>query len=180
MLGTIKDKKYIYIKKFFTQEELDILQKHCLSKTLNGIEFDKQSPHAPSFYSDELMEILLETKLKKVEEISGLKLFKTYCYWRGYVHKSILNDHKDRPSCEVSVTANIDSCGTKWPIHMNGKWIDMEIGDAVMYLGCDVTHGRKPFEGTYCAQVFFHYVDQNGPYAMHKDDQIQKTYGSKQ
>jgi hypothetical protein len=53
---------------------------------------------------------------------------------------------------------------------MDGNWIDMEIGDAVMYLGCEVLHGRKPFEGVYNAQVFFHYVDQNGPFNSYKGD----------
>jgi hypothetical protein len=48
----------------------------------------------------------------------------------------------------------------------------MEIGDAVMYLGCEVLHGRNPFEGVYNAQVFFHYVDQNGPFKSYKGDKI--------
>ena len=46
----------------------------------------------------------------------------------------------------------------------------MKIGDAVMYLGCEISHGRKPFRGIENAQVFFHYVDKNGPYKDYKGD----------
>lgn len=173
MLEHIKEKKYIFIKNFLSEGELNILQPYCLRKTCSYdslLNMDTQSPFAPSFYKDEIMDSLLLTKKTKAEEISGLQLLETYTYWRGYIHGSILEDHTDRPSCEISITANIDSCGNKWPIHMNGNWIDMDIGDAVMYLGCEVNHGRKPFQGKYCAQVFFHYVDANGIYKIFKKD----------
>ena len=37
-------------------------------------------------------------------------------------------------------------------------------GDAVIYLGRQIKHGRKKFTGDYYAQCFLHYVDKNGPY----------------
>ncbi len=47
----------------------------------------------------------------------------------------------------------------------------MEIGDAVMYRGCDKWHWREPYiEGQWQAQVFLHYVDANGFYAEWKYD----------
>ena len=53
----------------------------------------------------------------------------------------------------------------------NATEIKMEIGDAVMYRGCDIYHWREPYkEGKWQAQVFLHYVDQNGPYAEWKYD----------
>lgn len=172
-MGGIRDKKYIYIKNFFVKEELEFLQFYCKKRIYFGSDVilkDPQSPFTTSFYKDSVMDVLLETKLKKAEEVSGLKLFPTYTYWRGYSFQSILKDHKDRPSCEISITANIDKCGEPWPIHMDGDWIEIETGDAVMYLGCEVNHGRNPFNGFYHSQVFFHYVDQQGPYKDHKYD----------
>lgn len=171
MLDTIRQKKYIYIKNFFTKEELAILQPYCLERTFSGENLNNhQSPGCPSFYKDPILNILLEAKREKAMEVAKIPLLKTYAFWRGYIHGGILEDHKDRPSCEISITANIDSCGEKWPIHMDNKWITMEVGDAVMYLGCDVLHGRKPFKGKYCAQVFFHYVDANGPFRSFEND----------
>jgi hypothetical protein len=60
---------------------------------------------------------------------------------------------------------------------MENNWIEMEEGDAVIYLGCELEHGRKPFEGDCCAQVFMHYVDANGEYSHFKDD---NEYAKKQ
>ena len=53
----------------------------------------------------------------------------------------------------------------------NATEVKMEIGDAVMYRGCDIYHWREAYkEGKWQAQVFLHYVDQNGPHAEHKYD----------
>ena len=74
---------YKLIKDFFSKKELEILQKYCYNKLdLNkDYEIDVQC-FSPAWYSDPLMTALLETKLTKVEEESGLKLFPTYAYWR--------------------------------------------------------------------------------------------------
>jgi hypothetical protein len=173
-MDSIIDKKYIHVPNFLTKEELNILQPWCKAKALGDYTHDQQSPLAPSFYKDLIINSLLESKKEKMEEVSKLKLHSTYSFWRAYIHGSILKDHKDRPACEISVTVNIDSCGSKWPIHMDGTWLDMEIGDAVMYLGCEVNHGRKPFQGWYCAQAFLHYVNADGPYAVLRGDQGNK------
>ena len=62
------------------------------------------------------------------------------------------------------------SDGTDWPIYMGNKPIHMKSGDACIYLGCKLSHYRKPFEGDWHAQCFLHYVDKNGPYAEYKYD----------
>ena len=168
-MANIKEFKYKLIKNFLSKEELTLLKKYCLNKLDEDWSMDHQSPFSPSWYKDALMNAMLELKLSKMEEETGLKLFKTYAFWRYYQFGSILNNHKDRPSCEISVTACIHQTET-WPIHMENNWIEMEEGDAVIYLGCELEHGRKPFEGDCCAQVFMHYVDQHGKYAHFKDD----------
>jgi hypothetical protein len=168
-MDNIKNFKYKLIKNFLSKEELEILKKYCSTK-LDGIwENDNQSLLAPSWYKDPLMDSFLELKIKKMEKETGLKLLKTYAYWRYYVFGSILEDHQDRPSCEISATVCIDKTDN-WPIHMNNNWIELEEGDAVIYLGCELTHGRNPFKGDGCAQVFFHYVDKNGPYTEYAND----------
>jgi hypothetical protein len=174
-MGNIREQKYIFVKSFLSKEELDILQPWCKQQSLTSIATDNQCPYSPSFYNDILLQNLLMSKKKKVEEISGLNLHETYVFWRAYIHGATLKDHSDRGSCEISVTVNIDSCGIKWPIHMNNNWITMDIGDAVMYLGCDLIHGRKTFEGVYCAQAFLHYVDADGLFSDFKGDKYVKN-----
>tara|TARA_R110002012_G_scaffold60355_2_gene158059 strand:- start:381 stop:908 length:528 start_codon:yes stop_codon:yes gene_type:complete len=169
-MDSIRNKKYIYIPNFFSKNELKILQPYCKNVVSKGVVHDPQSPFTPSYYKDPLMDSLLIYKKPLVEKVSKLKLYETYAYWRYYIHGSTLKDHTDRPSCEISISACINNCGIKWPMHFNKKWLNMKIGDAVMYLGCEVLHGRKPFKGIENPQVFFHYVDQNGPYKDHKGD----------
>ena len=132
---------------------------------------DSQVPGTYSHYSDLVMETLLQ-EIKPLMEIeTQTSLIETYSYARIYKKGDELKKHKDRPSCEVSISAMWGSCGTKWPIYMEDKPFEMEPGDAVVYLGCEIPHYRKPFTGNWHAQSFLHYVDQNGP---HKDFKFDK------
>jgi hypothetical protein len=79
-----------------------------------------------------------------------------------YTVNADLKKHKDRPACEVSVTVMIGSDGTKWPIYMDGTELNLEPGDAAIYLGCEIEHWREKFKGDWQAQTFLHYVDKNG------------------
>ena len=72
------------------------------------------------------MESLLKNKKEKMEEATNLKLLPTYSFWRMYTKLSDLSKHKDRESCEISVTIQIGSDGSNWPIYMNGKPITLE------------------------------------------------------
>ena len=164
--------KYKLIKNFFSKEELNILEKYCYNKLdLNkDYRLDGQS-FSPAWYSDPLMTALLDTKLPLVEKESNLQLFQTYAYWRYYVFGATLKKHTDRPACEISVTACIKK-HDNWPIVVEGTSFGLEEGDAVLYAGCDQEHERPGiYKGEGMAQVFFHYVDQNGIYKNHAYDQ---------
>jgi len=46
-----------------------------------------------------------------------------------------------------------------------GTKILLEVGDMLVYSGCELEHWREPFEGDICGQVFLHYNNLNGPFA---------------
>lgn len=174
--------KFKKIKNFFTESETSILKDYCKIKHMeNRDSFDYSAlsnNNDTFFYDDELMRVLMNKKKGMIEDILNIKLHSTYCYWRCYTNGAMLQPHTDRPSCEFSISAFIDSDKTKWPIYMEDTPVDLEAGDAVLYKGTDVKHGRKVFEGDYHIQVFFHYVDQNGPHKNHKGDiEIKKEAG---
>ena len=116
------------------------------------------------------MESLMISKLDLMQKETGLDLLCTYAYWRMYTLNAALEKHKDRPSCEISVTIMIGSDGKPWPIFMDGTEINMEPGDAAIYLGCDVEHWREEFKGDWHAQTFLHYVDKNGSFTEFAKD----------
>ena len=97
-----------------------------------------------------------------MEKETNKKLLPTYSFWRMYTKFADLKKHSDRPACEISVTVNIGSDGTQWPIFIEGEPIDLSEGDAVIYLGQDLKHWREEFEGDWYAQCFLHYVDKDG------------------
>ena len=173
-MGKLKqDFKYKHIKNFFTPEEVKIGTYYfLLMHKKNYQNFDEHQNNCgdSNFYSDCFTDTLLMKKRKLMEEETGLKLFPTYAFSRMYSYNADLKPHKDRPSCEVSVTAMWGSDGTPWPIYMEDTPIEMQPGDAVIYLGCELNHHRKNFKGDWHAQTFFHYVDKDGPYAEFKFD----------
>jgi hypothetical protein len=162
------------IKNFFSKEELNVYQKYCFNKIDEDKgKIDIQS-FSPAWYNDSLMNSLLDVKLPLVELESNLKLFPTYAYWRYYIFGGTLAKHIDRPACEISVTACVKKYDN-WPMIVEGTSFELDEGDAILYAGCDQKHWRPGiYKGEGMAQVFLHYVNQNGPNKDHAYDQINK------
>ena len=151
---------------------------------LLGTWADRQVPNTYSHYSDFAMETLLMKVLPKMQQETGLELVPTYSYARIYTKGDILKRHKDRPSCEISTTIHLG--GAKWSIFIDGTGSDnvideyknihkpnapkgtevlLDVGDMLVYSGCELEHWREPLEGDNCAQVFLHYNHLNGKFA---------------
>ena len=124
---------------------------------------DEQVPNTYSHYADPVMETLLMKVLPVMKEETGLELVPTYSYARLYKKGDILKRHKDRPSCEISTTLNLG--GDPWSIFMEGVEVLLNVGDMLVYSGCELEHWREPFQGNVCGQVFLHYNHVNGPFA---------------
>lgn len=169
------------IKNFFDKKELDLLHKYTDYKLNSNKDYviDDYS-FSPAWYNDALMISFLDTKLSLVEKESKFKLYPTYAYWRYYVHGADLKKHTDRPSCEISITACIKKYDD-WPIVVEDKEFELNEGDALLYLGCDQVHWRPSiYKGEGMAQVFLHYINQNGPFTHHKYDEFYKRTGKKE
>lgn len=169
--------KYLFVKGLLQDPLLITAHRYALMQTQVGktIMDDPQAPNTPSFYGDALMESLLDLLCPSVEQMSGLRLYPTYSYFRVYKKGDVLEAHRDRPSCEISMTVTLGFEATdRWPICFSheGKATQAELdpGDAIIYRGCELNHWREQFTGEYQAQVFLHYVDQNGPHAEWKYD----------
>jgi alkylated DNA repair dioxygenase AlkB len=135
-----------------------------------GVWNDQQVLDTYSFYSNPIMEVLLEKLKPLMQKETGLNLCETYSYCRLYKKGDVLKRHKDRMSCEISTTLNLG--GDSWPIFLEpsgetkkpGVKVDLKPGDMLIYRGCDLEHWREPFTGKNCGQVFLHYnnVDTQG------------------
>ena len=144
---------------------------------------DKQIPNTYSCYGDMFMETLMMKVLPIMQQRTDMNLIPCYTYTRIYKKGDILRRHSDRPSCEISTTLHLG--GDPWPIFLDptgqktvideykqihkpnapkGISIDLEVGDMLVYSGCELEHWREPFEGDNCAQVFLHYNNVDGPF----------------
>jgi len=129
---------------------------------------DEQVPDTPCRYADPLVESLLLKLQPRIEAECGLSLHPTYSYFRVYKHGDHLPRHSDRPSCEISVTLNLgQQAAAPWAIWVQpgieAIAVDLAPGDGMLYRGTEVPHWRDSFAGECIAQVFLHYVDQDGP-----------------
>jgi hypothetical protein len=130
---------------------------------------------AVELYSDQLMEHLLAGVRPRIEELSGLALEPTYSFLRIYRRGNVLRHHKDRPSCEVSVSVNLGpALDPPWPLWIKGPLgesaVAMSPGDAVLYRGIECEHWRDALEADEMAQVFLHFVERDGPCSDWKSD----------
>ena len=135
---------------------------HAQSPIL-GTWTDTQIPNTYSCYADFAMETLMVKMLPVMKKHTGLDLVPTYSYARAYKKGDCLHRHKDRPSCEISTTLNLG--GDPWSIFVEGTKVLLEVGDMLVYSGCELEHWREPFDGDICGQVFLHYNHVNGPFA---------------
>ena len=121
---------------------------------------DEQIPNTFSCYGDMFMETLMMKVLPIMKKHTELDLVPCYSYTRAYKKGDILKKHKDRPSCEISTTLHLG--GNAWSIYLDGIKVDLNVGDMLVYSGCELEHWREPFKGDVCVQTFLHYNDING------------------
>lgn len=158
---------YLHVPTFISRDEAFKLSKdfkeHCIKFNLNG---DPQAPNSHAMYDFIPFVRLLVEKVPEVSDLLGEKVLPTYTYARVYKENSELIRHRDRSACEVSLTLNL-SKDIDWPIYFqrpdkSETSIELNSGDAVMYLGCQADHWRNKFEGQECVQLFMHYVRSYG------------------
>lgn len=145
-------------------------------KRWDGAFGDAQIPNSYHCYGDILMDVILANALPKMEEFVGEELVPTYSYWRLYQKNDRLLRHRDRESCEISTTlclgfnaSNVDENtypNYSWPMYVqnyNGDElpVSLQVGDMIVYKGCDIDHWRDPYLGLNHAQVFLHYNRKN-------------------
>jgi len=122
-----------------------------------------------SIYTFPPCNIILGSLCEKISKSIGKQLKPAYSFARVYRKGNVLPPHKDRASCEYSVTINLKQ-SQPWAIYMGKKPVIQNVGDGVIYKGCEIEHSRKEFEGEEYVQLFLHYVDSEGPNSEYSFD----------
>lgn len=167
MNSIIEENSYIHIPNFISPERARELAKsfisYCKSNQVPG---DKQIPESSSAYNYvDFIELLCE-KTPEVSRFLGETVLPTYSYARVYKQGAILERHRDREACEISLTIHLSS-DSEWPIYIqkpDGEEVALNLasGEAMLYRGNIADHWRDKFEGKEYVQVFLHYVRSRG------------------
>ena len=174
-----KKNKHIYLTEVLSKDECKDLCDHMHNLHKEGkLSQDDQCPLSWSVYGDPKFDSLLSHLSKPIGEKLGLDLLPTYTYARLYQPGDILKKHTDRASCEISGTLTIghDPESAIWPIFVGkdensaGEMYEIQVGDLVMYRGNEMVHWRPKYKGKWQVQIFFHYVDANGPHKEWAND----------
>ena len=104
----------------------------------------------------------------KVSQIIKHNVIPTYTVTRIYKKDNVLIEHVDREACEISVTVHLDG-DSVWPIWIKTPEkksirVDLQPGDAMIYLGCIAPHWRNAYNGDRYIQMFLHYIKSGGEY----------------
>ena len=171
-----KENKYIYLSNVVKKTDAHRLTDYMFKLYDDGkLSKDPQCPLSDSVYGDPVLDELLQSLAKPLSAQLGIELLPTYTYARIYRPGEELVRHIDREACEISgtMTLGFDPGSGIWPIFMTdkeddvvGNSLEISTGDLVMYHGNELWHWRPPYKGQWQVQVFFHFVDANGP---HKD-----------
>ncbi len=83
---------------------------------------DTQVPGTPAVYADPRTELLLARLTPVVEAEAGVAVYPTYSYFRVYKKGDKLKKHKDRPSCEISLSLSLGyDPDQPWPLWVEGN-----------------------------------------------------------
>jgi hypothetical protein len=168
--------KYLLLRSLLNPQQTSVLYRHALDLVCAGrMRSDPLVPDTPALYAEPRMERLLLALQTQIEATTGLGLYPTYSYLRVYKHGDVLARHRDRASCEITLSLTLGyAADAPWPLWIEAPdgiaSIQMQSGDALLYRGTECPHWREAFSGEHAAQVFLNYVDRNGPNVEWKFD----------
>lgn len=173
--GSFQRDGYVVTRKVFDQRSVDIYATYALTLGAKCFHRREEKPGFRDRYADALMESTLLHLKPAMEQITGLSLLPTYSFLRIYETGAVLTRHTDRRACEISASVTLGYHAPQpWPlwleVHQQPRSITLGAGDMLVYKGRELPHWRERFDGNYWIQVFFHYVDANGPLASYKFD----------
>ena len=173
-----RNEGYAVIRGLVPAERVAKLRGHLDARAKAGntmIAGDDLVRNTPTVYGDSEVDALMQDIKPSIEGYTRLRLYPTYSYARIYKNGDVLEPHRDRPACEISISLNLgQEPDMPWALYIGDRDAPfaaiLRPGDVLLYKGVELTHWRDAYEGTRLFQVFMHYVDADGPHAGEKFD----------
>ena len=164
---------------------------------INGKVLREENPRQPSVsgmtkgvYCDMIGLSYLEALQPIIEQTLHKKIYPTYSYTREYRKNSLLSCHRDRESCEISVSISIHQTEEHENFYISSKEKDlstdediicvkMKQGESIIFFGMDNNEGnwhwRDPIQSDSAIQIFLHYCFKDGKYTKFSYEWIKKN-----
>lgn len=176
------------IKNIITKKEceyyLNIIKNTNLVKNEIEVSFGVMEGRSEAYHNLPALKILQVSLTPLAEKIFSKSLASTYSYFRMYYRDCVMGTHTDQDQCEYSLTLNLGTSdkNTPYPLYFEKynkrRYLCTEPGEGIFYQGIRSLHGRERCPLDWYAQVFFHWVEINGPYydEMVRDNKLLKAY----
>jgi SM-20-related protein len=167
---SFREKRYLRVKNLLPTTMLDYLRVYYeILRANDRFREDTDCPLSLALGFDPAFDAVLGWLTPDVSRLVGFDLAPTYSYTRIYSKGDALRRHKDRDSCEISVTVSIEipkgagpSVIHLQPPNMPAAAVEMFEGDACVYAGTEVEHWREPVSEDGYVQLFLHWIDKGG------------------
>ena len=171
---------YKVIKGYIAPRKAKALAKDFIAytndnKVRTAFEFEGLVANANDSYNYPSHLNILSRKTADISKLVGADVNPAYTYTRVYGTGGILESHKDRPSCEVSLSVHLNG-DQPWAFcieNLAGEEVEviLEPGDTILYDAPNANHWRKgEYEGEAYCQTFHHYVYVDGEYSDYTFD----------
>lgn len=137
---------------------------------------DRQVPLRFSTHNEPLARFFLRALTGVVGELAGEPVKPSYVFFGSYRPGAVLEPHKDRDQCAISISLQIDyepdPEGTSpWPLFLGldddaprgrSAAVHLGLGDGLFYRGTELVHWRDALpEGHTSTSLFLHYVPRD-------------------
>jgi hypothetical protein len=114
--------------------------------------------------------LYLSLLAKVISAATNIAIKPAYAYLASYREGAVLERHRDRPQCALSVSLLIDyepndDAPSPWPLWVArsndpvGVAVHQRVGDGIVYKGCELDHWRSALpQGHRSTHLFLHYV----------------------
>jgi hypothetical protein len=167
---------YKEIKNLISKDSCKLIEK-LMKKSKGYTRKDINCQMDTDFNAECILElnIILGSFLGFMCNETKLELLPSYAYARIYRKGSELYPHIDRKGSEYALTINISQT-EPWDIYINDKPIKQNIGDGLIYKGCEIEHSRKTFKGDQYSQLMLFYTYTGSP-SMYTINEIKPSGG---
>lgn len=153
------------ISTFIEPDFVEFIQDY-ISIKINSNQYDINQEnfiYGYKFYSDSLIETILQNSCESIFGLTGVKIVPTYSLTQMYMKDDeYINDINE--SCEISAILFLGCSEENPPIYIKNTSINLFPGDLLIYDSHRIKPYRKTIENKWLLESTLNYVNSEGPY----------------